>query len=202
MTVSPARLAANRANAQKSTGPRTAAGKFFASRNAIQHGLRSNRITVDQRLLDIRDRWAKDYPDANPAHLIRIAIAIWRIEQIDRLEDQLFHQAHGDDLVQAVVLHSRLARYLGSEWAAFNTAIKSIFRLPQVRFTWNGVVFTPPPEPTRPTLMLKTKDENGFVRFPQFFDATSALAAYADAQTAPPASSEQWLRGPTGAAAP
>ena len=32
-------IAANRANAQKSTGPRTAAGKLKSSRNAYRHGL-------------------------------------------------------------------------------------------------------------------------------------------------------------------
>src|SRR5215216_3084192 len=34
-------IAANRRNAQKSTGPRTAAGKERASRNAYRHGLRT-----------------------------------------------------------------------------------------------------------------------------------------------------------------
>jgi len=33
------RVAANRRNGQKSRGPRTAAGKFIASRNALKHGL-------------------------------------------------------------------------------------------------------------------------------------------------------------------
>jgi hypothetical protein len=37
--VSAKRLAANRANARKSTGPRTAAGKARVGRNAVRHGL-------------------------------------------------------------------------------------------------------------------------------------------------------------------
>src|SRR5437763_1543 len=37
--ISAARLAANRANAQKSTGPRTGAGKMRAAQNARRHGL-------------------------------------------------------------------------------------------------------------------------------------------------------------------
>lgn len=39
MTVSARKLAANRANAQASTGPRTAAGKAHSARNAVRHGL-------------------------------------------------------------------------------------------------------------------------------------------------------------------
>ena len=44
MTSEP-RVTANRRNARKSTGPRTAGGKARASRNALRHGLRS--IIVD-----------------------------------------------------------------------------------------------------------------------------------------------------------
>src|SRR5947209_7727793 len=46
--------AANRANAAKSTGPRSAAGKSISSQNAIQHGLASSAFQV-LRLEDYRD---------------------------------------------------------------------------------------------------------------------------------------------------
>jgi hypothetical protein len=39
---SDAKTEANRANAQKSTGPKTEAGKYISSRNNMRHGLRSN----------------------------------------------------------------------------------------------------------------------------------------------------------------
>jgi len=41
---SPARLWANRENAKKSTGPRTARGKAYSSRNATKHGLLSKPV--------------------------------------------------------------------------------------------------------------------------------------------------------------
>ena len=38
------RAAINRGNAQKSTGPRTEAGKSIARANALKHGLSSRRL--------------------------------------------------------------------------------------------------------------------------------------------------------------
>ncbi len=62
-TISAAQLAANRTNAQGSTGPRTAEGKQTASQNSRQHGLTGTRFVVlgwevqedyDQLLSDLR----------------------------------------------------------------------------------------------------------------------------------------------------
>jgi hypothetical protein len=44
--TSPAQAAANRRNAQASTGPRTAAGKARAAANALKHGLTAVRATL------------------------------------------------------------------------------------------------------------------------------------------------------------
>ena len=44
--ASEAQLTANRWNAQKSTGPRTAEGKAAASLNAVQHGLRAQAVVL------------------------------------------------------------------------------------------------------------------------------------------------------------
>jgi hypothetical protein len=46
MSISPAQLAANQANAQLSTGPRTEAGKARSSQNAIKHGLFSRQLLL------------------------------------------------------------------------------------------------------------------------------------------------------------
>ena len=47
------RLAANRANAKRSTGPRTVQGRYTSSRNALRHGLAS--AAPSQLLTDIDD---------------------------------------------------------------------------------------------------------------------------------------------------
>jgi hypothetical protein len=44
--ISDRRLAANRANATLSTGPRTQAGKAASSRNAVSHGLSASQLTI------------------------------------------------------------------------------------------------------------------------------------------------------------
>ncbi len=64
--ASPARVAANRSNAQKSTGPRTSEGKSRSRWNAVQHRLlakrllprdESERTTFDHLLVSLRSDW-------------------------------------------------------------------------------------------------------------------------------------------------
>jgi len=43
--ISERKLKANRDNARKSTGPKTARGKAFSRRNAVKHGLFVNYVT-------------------------------------------------------------------------------------------------------------------------------------------------------------
>jgi hypothetical protein len=50
-TMSPAQLAANRRNAQKSTGPKTVNGKAVAKMNALKHGILSKASLVRGRCI-------------------------------------------------------------------------------------------------------------------------------------------------------
>ena len=85
MSTTEQRLAANRSNGLKSTGPRTAEGKMAARYNATRHGLLSTRLLLEdedpdefaQLLCDLQQSLA-------PAGAIelalveRIAITLWR----------------------------------------------------------------------------------------------------------------------------
>lgn len=46
MTVSPAKMEANRRNAQKSTGPKTVSGKGVSKMNALKHGVLARSVVV------------------------------------------------------------------------------------------------------------------------------------------------------------
>ena len=65
--VSERRIAANRANAQKSTGPKSAAGKARSRRNALKHGMTSagDVLPLEDEVL-FKERLAGWTNDARP----------------------------------------------------------------------------------------------------------------------------------------
>jgi hypothetical protein len=54
-------VAANRLNAQRSTGPRTPAGKARVSFNALKHGLTGREVVLPARTPMISILFAPDY---------------------------------------------------------------------------------------------------------------------------------------------
>ncbi len=92
--VSDAVRAANRANAQSSTGPRTERGKSHSSHNALRHGLLARKVEFDtdeQRteFLELRQRCKTEL---HPKRLIEkfiveeIAILLWKLGIVESLE--------------------------------------------------------------------------------------------------------------------
>ncbi len=93
MTVTPAKLEANRRNARKSTGPRTKAGKDRAKRNGISHGVFCNDIVLsDESQQDFDNLRAGFLLQLRPADVIelmlvdRIASASWKLRRMNRVE--------------------------------------------------------------------------------------------------------------------
>jgi hypothetical protein len=91
--TSAARRAANRLNAAKSTGPRSAEGKAAASRNALKHGLRAQALLVfDETVEDLNDFHAALHADYAPAGAAeeeiveRIIMAAWCLRRAWRAE--------------------------------------------------------------------------------------------------------------------
>ncbi len=91
--ASAAQVAANRRNAQKSTGPRTEAGKATSARNALRHGLTAEALVIyDEREEDFcafhAEMAAALAPrDAIAAQLAeRVILCAWRLRRASRAE--------------------------------------------------------------------------------------------------------------------
>src|SRR5436309_8484477 len=114
-TVSSRKIEANRRNARKSTGPRTATGKKRVSRNALRHGFYSKWLLVQHR--DGNESQA-EYDELNAAiqehyqpvgwleerWLETIAVWSWRLRRVIRYETGQIARAlaeHSDDLQQS-----------------------------------------------------------------------------------------------------
>ncbi|MBV9225532.1 MAG: hypothetical protein JOY85_15985 [Acidobacteriaceae bacterium] len=123
-TCSERRLAANRANAQLSTGPRTEVGKAVSSLNAVKTGLcgRAVLLADEEEAADYREHVERVYAWWKPAnveeHALVQALADtqWRLESIPGLESALYAQArlrgepvlqHPDPVAQRLLLQAQ-----------------------------------------------------------------------------------------------
>jgi len=93
MEISEKQLAANRANAAKSTGPKTPGGRRNSSRNATTHGLLANSILIDgeskPRFLQLVASLVNEFEPSTPSeHMLveTMAVARWRLMRIWTLE--------------------------------------------------------------------------------------------------------------------
>lgn len=95
--VSPARIAANRANARKSTGPRTRKGKDRSRQNALKHGLLANQILINdddpaeapELFQALIDGVIAHFNPADPFEELlvqRLAVCYWRLRRAFRYE--------------------------------------------------------------------------------------------------------------------
>jgi len=93
MSVTPKKLTANRANAKKSTGPRTAAGKKRCSKNATTHGIFCNDLVLpgeDAKLFEsFRHAVLLKLSPQDIVELMivdRIVIAQWKLRRLNAVE--------------------------------------------------------------------------------------------------------------------
>ena len=93
MALSEKRIAANRVNSTKSTGPKTPGGKRNSSRNALTHGLLARTILIDDESSDRFDEllgsFTNEFEPATPdeyAMVETMAVARWRLLRLWAVE--------------------------------------------------------------------------------------------------------------------
>jgi hypothetical protein len=106
--VSTRQIEANRANALKSTGPRTVEGKANSSRNAVTHGLSAQEIVIPGENIAAYQAFAQGLIDDLQPNgsceldlIERLASTYWRLRRIPRFEATLMawleHRVFYDD---------------------------------------------------------------------------------------------------------
>jgi hypothetical protein len=100
--ISTARIEANRQNAQRSTGPRTAEGKARSALNALKHGLTAQRLLLADEDANELEKFSAELrnqlaPDGELEKLLvnRIVSTAWRLRRVERIEVELL-QLHQD----------------------------------------------------------------------------------------------------------
>jgi hypothetical protein len=96
-STSPAQLAANQQNAQKSTGPRTPEGKEVSRYNRMRHGL-SSPLTVlpfenQDDYNNLYASFCEEHSPAGPteeAFVKQMADSQWKLRRLEKLEEQVF----------------------------------------------------------------------------------------------------------------
>ncbi len=156
MAVSTRRLEANRLNATKSTGPKTATGKAVVKYNAVKHGLLATEIILpDEDAGDVtefeRKLRASLLPVGPMEELLtdRIVSSAWRLRRLARMEAEVLT----DDWEQfgKSGLGHAFSRNLGSlpVLSRYETTIerglyKALHELQRLQAARSGVLVPPP----------------------------------------------------------
>jgi hypothetical protein len=135
--ISEAKLTANRANAEKSTGPRSEEGKARSSRNAFKHGLYSKQLVLpgeDAAALDglKADLRAEHQPVNETEEILvnELAEQYWRIQRFRRLEATAWENP---DLDHCLELLSRIQRLMSAAERGFHKALAALRQLQKER---------------------------------------------------------------------
>ncbi len=155
--ATPAQTAANRRNAQHSTGPRTVDGKAAVRLNSLTHGLRAQDALLpgeDERAFEeISQAFHQQHAPEGPAELFcveKMLLSFWRNRRIAKIENDIYMQFYPtrpktkaemegvlgksftiDSLAQDNF--GRLARYESSIDRAFYRASKELQTLQKAR---------------------------------------------------------------------
>jgi hypothetical protein len=159
MATSEKQLAANRRNAEKSTGPKTDAGKAVVKYNALTHGLLTREFMLPDEDYEVATDFEAELlgalQPAGPVEVLladRIILSAWRLLRAARIEteslkddwtDELFGQKEG---IGFAFLRNRntlpiLSRY---ETALERSLFKALHELQRLQAARAGANVPPP----------------------------------------------------------
>jgi hypothetical protein len=121
--ATPAQIDANRANAQKSTGPRSAEGKSASRFNALKHGIDAASIVIPGEDPADYDSLAAHYHHefrpqsaSESFHVDTMFRADWQKRRLQRVEADLYHtvlaESPGNSLAAVLLAESPAAQLL------------------------------------------------------------------------------------------
>jgi hypothetical protein len=135
-----AQIAANRLNAQLSTGPSTSEGKQASSQNARTHGFTSTILQVAPDQQPFFDRLETELRETvNPApgleqELFRqLVTSAWQLRRLAQWEEELLDQPNPFEDVAAEARLGKLNRYKSAHQRTFDRALSEIRHLQSVR---------------------------------------------------------------------
>jgi len=119
-----AQIQANRLNAQKSTGPRTAAGKERASQNALKHGLLAREAVIQgedpEEFALYREGMLAELVPAGAVEAMlaeRVVGLSWRLRRAERLQNAAFAALdEGEPTPLLEARHEEWKQLKGNEW--------------------------------------------------------------------------------------
>jgi len=130
-----AKLDANRANAQKSTGPKTTEGRANSSRNSFKHGLYSKQLVVGAEEAAALDALKADlrteHQPVNETEEIlvnELGEQFWRLRRARRLETSLL-----DSETTVLTYLTAVQRIMSSAERGFYKALTALRRLQKDR---------------------------------------------------------------------
>jgi hypothetical protein len=132
------RALANQANAQLSTGPRTAEGKARSSRNAMTHGLTCRELIVrvdeQEKFKAFRDSLAEELAPEGEIELVtfnELLYAAWNLQRYRRLEFELESGEDSDPVSSNNIIArlERLERYRSRSQRAYYRALNCLREL-------------------------------------------------------------------------
>jgi hypothetical protein len=108
-----AQIKANRQNAKKSTGPKTAGGKAAVSQNAVKHGLFANLVVTGETEAEYAAFHGELLAELDPRGVMELLLAErvvslwWRLIRAERMQNEVIEDMIEDQVTNPSAIRSR-----------------------------------------------------------------------------------------------